>query len=140
MLPLLSGCEPTQVRFNNRMEGSWNMARETIVRINPDGTVDELANRVDAGIIEFSQDEFDNFFVNYSISLNYDPFRWTDKSFKTDEKNKRAIFYNFYCEDLFGCDMIATIETNERDRQIWSFYRSLGAGAHRKTTWTLVRM
>ncbi|MEO1449297.1 MAG: hypothetical protein AAFV07_07185 [Bacteroidota bacterium] len=143
LLVLLAGCDRTQIRFNNRMVGTWNIAREKIVIINQDGSVDEVANRTDAGTIEFFQEEFDRFFMQYNITLNYDPFTWREKPVKTDEQNKRMLFYYFYCEEQFECDMIATIETNESDRQIWSFYRSVsnnGQAAHRKTTWTLVAM
>lgn len=144
LLILLMGCDRTQIRFNNRMVGTWKIAREKIVLINPDGSVDEVANRTDAGTLELYQEEFDRFFMQYNLTLTYSNFRWTGKACKTDENNKRMNFYNFYCDELFGCDMIATIETNERDRQIWSFFRragsTTGGTAHRKTTWTLIPM
>ena len=137
-----SACTPGQVRYINQLQGSWNIAHERVILINPDGTTETLEDRDDAGTLLLTA-QGDNYFLNYSLTVVGSNFTWVDKSFTTDEKQKRVLFYNFYCEELFGCDMIATIEERANNRQVWSFFRRAGSSSggtiHRKTTWILER-
>jgi hypothetical protein len=138
LLGSLSGCRNDQVRFRHRMEGSWNIARETVILINPDGTTDLLVDDEDAGTLLLSEDALSDKFLIYTLRLNRSNFQWAPNSMKCDEERKRVMFYFFYCGDIFGCDMNATIEEDMPDRQVWSFFRPVGDG-HRKVTWTLER-
>ena len=140
---LFSACKSEQRRFNNRMEGTWNIANETIVQIMPDGSTQVTSDTDNAGTLIIEEDDFElgKVFMNYSLSLTTSNFNWTQEPFKTDEERKRVFLYYFYCEDLFGCDMIATIEEDKPNRQVWNFFRQDGSvngvTVHRKVTWTL---
>lgn len=127
------------------MEGTWDIVEESIILINPDGTTETLSEKTDVGVLTLTEPVFDDgVFLDYTLTLNDGSFSWSLQPFKADEEAKRVFFYYFYCNDLFGCDMIATIESDKRNTQQWSFYRKTGATsgsgtAHRKTTWVLER-
>jgi len=120
------------------MEGSWTID-ETITHIYPDGQSEEVSSGKGIGTLLLEPPEFDEgVFLDYTLTLNNSSFTWSKKPFKTDEGRKRVFFYYFYCEELFNCDMVATIEEDEKSTQKWSFYRP-EAGYHRKVTWELTR-
>ncbi|MFY0672744.1 MAG: hypothetical protein JXQ87_05045 [Bacteroidia bacterium] len=130
-----------QTRFKNRMEGTWQM-NEVIIHINPDGTSTQISETPIFGtlILQNDPNAIDvGIWLEYSITLNNSNFRWELLPFKTDEDNKRVFFYNFFCNELFGCDLVATIEKNERNLQQWSWIRPEANGVHKKVTWTLTK-
>ena len=141
-MPVLSGCvRDDQVRFKNRMEGVWKID-EVIVLINQDGSTSPVSETDGVGTLILTRPEFDDgVFLDYSLSLTNSNYSWSNQPFKTDEARKRVFFYYFYCPDLFGCDMVATIEMDKRNEQRWSFFRQVSQGnaTHRKVTWTLTR-
>ncbi|MCB0705136.1 MAG: hypothetical protein KDC34_07490 [Saprospiraceae bacterium] len=143
---LLLGCAKSQLRYAKVMEGTWNIAEETIILINPDGKTELVSQATDVGTLLLEEPILgDGIFLDYTIVLNNNPYTWVKLPFKTDDERKRVFFYNFYCGDVFNCDMSATIEVDKKDEQMWSFFRqdtaTSGSGtAHRKTTWTLRRV
>jgi hypothetical protein len=144
-LLLVSSCNP-QRQFINRMEGVWNIAQEEIVLINPAGSTDPVSSGTDIGVLTLEAGDFIDQSAGslyYTLELTNSNFSWRDLSFKTDPERKRVFFYNFYCDDLFGCDMIATIIEDKPNQQVYSFIRRAGStnggSIHRKTTWTLER-
>lgn len=137
----LTACNK-QKKFLNRMVGTWNIVEERSQRINSDGTIDQVENSTDVGELILSEPSFSaDIFMDYSIFFTASGFSLRDRAFKTDEDRKRVFFYNFFCDDLFGCDWAGTIEEDEPARQVWTFYRRTsganGGSAHRKITWTL---
>ena len=146
-LLLMFGCRSKEKKFIHRMEGVWNIAQEDIIRINPDGSVEQVSSGTDIGTLTLREgdgiDQSANF-LYYTIELASSNYSWRDLPFKSEEEQKRVFFYYFYCQDLFHCDMIATIEEDQANRQKWSFFRREGSGnggtVHRKTTWVLERL
>lgn len=138
----LSGCNE-QKRYVNRMEGSWNIARQETSVIGNDGTVTDVEVITDAGTLLLSEPSGgSDLFLDYTLTLSFSSFTWSGLPFKTDDFNKRVFFYNFFCPDLFGCDWVGTIEEDQPGKQVWVFFRRTtmnGAQAHRKTVWTLER-
>jgi hypothetical protein len=134
----LTGCKNQQERYPNRMEGTWNIAREIIEIIQTDGTTTLESDERNVGFFTFTSPPDGVVFTNYSLVLNNSSFSINSEPFKCDEERKRVFFYYFYCLDLFGCDLVATIEEDGRNRQVWSFIRPTGEEVnHRKVTWEL---
>lgn len=142
LVVLLTSCDE-QKRYVNRMEGSWNIARQETSVINNDGTVSDVEIITDAGTLLLTEPSGgSNLFLDYTLSLNFSTFTLSGLPFKTDEFNKRVFFYNFFCPDVFGCDWVGTIEEDQPGKQVWVFFRRTttnGVQAHRKTVWTLER-
>jgi len=136
---LLQSClRDDQVRFKNRMEGTWTI-NEAITRIYEDGSTEVISNTPNVGTLLLEPSDFEGgVFLDYTLTLNNSSFTWVQKPFKTGEGRKRVFFYYFYCEELFNCDMVATIEEDKRNSQKWSFYKN-ESGFHRKVTWELSR-
>ncbi|MCB0637954.1 MAG: hypothetical protein KDC54_15100 [Lewinella sp.] len=141
---LLVGCRDKQIRFSHRMEGTWEITREVITLIKPDGSTETTVDRENAGVLELNDDNDDKFFLNYNLTVDGSNYSWVNLPFQCDEERKRVLFYYFYCDDIFGCDMIATIEEDKPRRQQWSFFRQSGSEpggtVHRKVTWVLEKM
>ncbi|MEZ4826452.1 MAG: hypothetical protein R3C61_09175 [Bacteroidia bacterium] len=143
ILLLTSACKDKQLVYASQMEGVWNIAHEEIVIIHPDGSVADVSETENVGVLTLTAEEGDRVFRTYSLTLTNSTFSLSGLPFKADEELKRVFFYNFFCGDIFGCDWVGTIEVNEKNRQQWSFIRQIdnpnGADSHRKTTWTLSR-
>lgn len=140
LLPiLLVGClKDDQARFKDRMEGTW-IIDETITHIYPDGRAEVASTTPSVGTLLLERSDFDDgVFLDYTLTLNNSSYSWNRKPFKTDEGRKRVFFYYFYCEELFNCDMVATIEEDKANSQVWNFYR-VESGYHRKVHWKLRR-
>ncbi|MEM6262926.1 MAG: hypothetical protein AAGI38_10495 [Bacteroidota bacterium] len=142
-LLLMTACRAPQVRYANRLVGEWNIATEKRVLVKADGKEEILVDTTNVGTLMLAETEEDGIFLSYTLSLADGSFSIQDQPFKLDNYGKRAFFYYFYCSELFGCDMIATIEEDQKDRQVWSFFRRAGTTSqgpeHRKTTWFLER-
>ena len=132
-----------QVRYKDRMLGAWTIGEE-VVQIQADGSTHEVSKSMEVGTISFAEPEFDEgVFLDYTLLLNNSSFSLHQQPFKTDESRSRAFLYYFYCNELFHCDLIATIEKDTRKEQVWSFFRQdnfNGQPTHRKTTWTLTKV
>jgi len=143
LLIFLVSCSDKQERFANRMEGTWIIEREVIEQIYADGTVIEEADNENIGTLLLEDQEgVGNVFLDYTLQINGATYPWNRLPFKTGEERKRVFFYNFFCPEVFGCDLVCTIIEDERNRQVWQFVRPRGSGAtfhHRKVTWTLTR-
>lgn len=116
---------------------------EVISNIYSDGSSQIESETENVGTLTLVPSEIeDGVFLEYTLELADGSFMWSAKPFKTDESRKRVFFYYFYCEELFGCDMVATIEEDSRKKQVWSFFRPTnqnGQPTHRKVTWTLTK-
>lgn len=124
------------------MEGTWNLAHEEIVVIMQNGTADTLSVKENVGMMLLEPTATvggSNVFLDFSLTLVNSNFRWVALPFKCDDARKRVFVYNFFCNDIFGCDLVCTIEKDTPTEQRWSFIKSLGNGQHRKTTWVLVK-
>lgn len=141
-LTLFSSCDE-QRRYVKRMVGTWNIVQEDVRRINSDGTVDREATNLQIGTLLLTEPDFSAILIDYSITFPGANFSRSGYGFKTDENAKRVFLYNFFCDDIYNCDWVGTIEEDETDRQVWTFYRGTtganGAPAHWKYTWTLER-
>jgi hypothetical protein len=125
-----------QNRFNNRMEGTWQMD-ETVILINQDGSTTPVSETPAVGTLLLQSNGASGIAMDYSLTLTNSTYTWEILPFKTDEDNKRVFFYYFFCNEIFGCDLVATIEKNERNLQQWSWVRPAGNGQHKKVTWVL---
>ena len=136
---LLWGCTNKQERFADRMVGTWNIDREVIEQIFPDRSVVEEADNENIGTLLLEEQAgIGEVFLDYTLRIDGVNYPWNQLPFKTDEERKRVFFYNFFCPEIFGCDLVCTIVKDERNRQVWHFIRPQ-SGQHRKVTWTLSR-
>ncbi len=136
---LTSSCiDRTQVKFVKRMEGSWSLVKEEIALINPDGTTDLESESENIGSLTLTNPENSDLFLYYDLSIPGVYNRARD-GFKIGEEGERVFFYYFYCDDIFGCDLVCTIVENSSNRQVWQFIRPRGNGVHRRVTWTFER-
>ncbi|MCB0736125.1 MAG: hypothetical protein KDC92_01335 [Bacteroidetes bacterium] len=140
---LVTGCiRDKQFRYKRQMEGTWSIS-EVREHILYDGTTVPISSGDDIATLTLAKPEFEEgIFLDYSFALNTGAFAISG-NFKTDESRQRAFLYYFYCESLFGCDLIATIEEDKVNKQVWSFIRRddyNGEPTHAHTTWTLTKV
>ncbi len=134
-----TACRDKQQRYLQRLEGKWKLVSETITIINPDGTVNFESEEFDVGELALTNEQGLDFFLEYTLTLNDGTVVAGPLPFQNDEQNKRIIFFNYFCTDLFDCDLVATVEENKSGRQVWNWYRPFGSGSHRRVRWVFER-
>jgi hypothetical protein len=137
-LSLTSCLDRTQVKFVNRMEGNWELTQEEQIWIKPDGTTELLSEGTNLGTLTLTNPTDSDLFLYYDLQIP-GVFSRARDGFKTGEEGKRVFFYYFYCDELFGCDLVCTIKENTENRQVWQFVRPYSSGGHRRITWTFER-
>ncbi|RMG61690.1 MAG: hypothetical protein D6722_19345 [Bacteroidetes bacterium] len=139
LLLALAACRPDQTRFIHRMEGTWTLAHEEVVHILPSGEVVPISEGQNLGTLLLENNDDSRVFLDYTLTLPGVNFDWNQKPFKCDEARRRVFFYNFFCNEIFNCDLVATIQEDTPQRQVWMFIRPEGNGIHRRVTWTFER-
>lgn len=136
---LLSSCQDKQQRYLQRLEGRWNLVSETISIINIDGTVNFESEEFDVGELALTNEKGLDFFLSYTLTLADGTIAAGPNEFQNDEQNKRVLFYNYFCTDDLDCDLVATVEEDKANRQVWNWYQPFGSGSHRRIRWVLER-
>ncbi|MEL6842689.1 MAG: hypothetical protein AAFP02_05690 [Bacteroidota bacterium] len=139
LLMLSAACYPSSERYINRLEGTWTIQSEAVTVINLDGSIDAVSEAVPAGEIQLGSIQDDNFALEYQLVREDGTIEAGPNIFYVDQLNKRVHFLNYFCEGQPDCDLVATVEVNEGDQQIWNWFRRQGSGSHRKVRWELIR-
>ncbi|MEL6696991.1 MAG: hypothetical protein AAFP89_12155 [Bacteroidota bacterium] len=112
-----------------RMEGEWNIALSERWVINPDGTTEKFENIEDAGEIIIRPDPLLDLGGTKEISTFYTNVNGAVLDLTTlmflDRLSKRVVWKNVLCSEIFECDLFFQLETDNRDKQVWTTYFKL---------------
>ncbi len=120
------GCKTDEEKYHVRLEGTWNIVSSQRTLIYSDGSVDLIEDLNDAGTITISEDQLAVGDESKSYSMSYQNVNGNSFSpsglMSADENRTRIFFYAALCRDIFGCDLIWTVEKETKNKQVWATY------------------
>lgn len=121
----LMNCKADEFKYPDDLEGTWKITRSERMAIFPDGSIDKFEDLENAGSLEIFEatpaaETFKEFIFTYT-NFQGDNVGLQSLIY-TDEDRRRVSFSKVLCDSPFECDIVWTVDTDEKKKQVWSTY------------------
>ena len=126
LLPLLLWqCKEEKAKYVDQLDGEWNIERSERMHIREDGSLEYFEDIENAGRIEIFEATPPAVTLK-EFTMEYTNFEGTpvflNSLLYTDEGSTRVMMSKVLCDSPFECDIVWTVETNKKNRQVWAAY------------------
>lgn len=125
VLIILIACNKEKKLMEN-LTGNWKIDRSEKKIMYSDGSEEYYEDKSNAGELIIFEDpnnpseESKKYTFNY-VSDDFDTLK-LEGTLISDEKNKRLIFKNAFCDSSSFCDLVWTIDKSKKNKQEWFVY------------------
>ncbi len=127
---ILSGCKKIEFKYPKQLMGDWTIAHSERAIIYSDGSVTLFEDQTNAGTLSVYEpsppaETFKEFEFSYTNFEGQSGF--FHSYLYTDEGGTRIFFSKILCDSPFQCDIVWTVEKNEKNKQVWAAYGTADA-------------
>ena len=119
-------CKPTDEAYPIDLEGDWQIVKSERMRIFNNGNVEFFEDLENAGTLNIYDDPDAISDLVKGFDFSYTNFNGANVSFSsllhTDEEGLRIFMAGVLCNSPFECDIVWTVDENDKNRQVWSAY------------------
>lgn len=118
-------CKDDKFTYPDKLDGEWTIERSERMLIHQDGSVEVFEDIENAGKIDIFEpsppaETLKEFTMDYTNFLGEQVF--LNSLLYTDEVSSRVMMSKVLCDSPFECDIVWTVDTNKKNKQVWSTY------------------